>query len=269
MFLRYCIILCAAISLAACSTVPITGRSQLNLIPGQSMLSMSLQQYDQFLKEHKVSGNREQTASVKRVGARIQGAVERYFESSGLRGQLADYKWEFNLVDDPQVNAWCMPGGKVVVYTGLMPVAKDDAGLAVVMGHEIAHAIAEHGNERMSQGLLTQLGGVALSTALSTKTTETQQLWMSVYGVGAQYGAILPYGRMQESEADQLGLVFMTMAGYDPNVAISFWERMSAQKGGQAPPEFLSTHPSDTTRIANIRRLIPEVQRNFGAGRQQ
>ena len=265
---RVVVLVIISFALTACSTVPITGRSQLNLIPGPSMLSMSLQQYDQFLKEHKVSSNKEQTATVKRVGARVQDAVERYFAASGLQGQLADYKWEFNLVDDKQVNAWCMPGGKVVVYTGLMPVAKDDAGLAVVMGHEIAHAIAEHGNERMSQGLLAQMGGVALSTALSTKTAETQQLWMSVYGVGAQYGAILPYGRVQESEADHLGLVFMTMAGYDPNVAISFWERMSAQKGGQAPPEFLSTHPSDATRIANIRRLIPEVEQKFGVRRQ-
>jgi len=263
MYTRLFALIVASLLLSACGTVPITGRSQLNLIPGQSMLSMSLQQYDQFLKENKVSSNKEQTALVKRVGARIQGAVERYFASSGLQDQLLDYKWEFNLVEDKQINAWCMPGGKVVVYTGLLPVARDEAGLAVVMGHEIAHAIAEHGNERMSQGLLTQLGGVALSTALSTKTSETQQLWMSVYGVGAQYGAILPYGRMQESEADHLGLVFMTMAGYDPNAAIPFWERMAAQKGGQAPPEFLSTHPSDATRIANIRRLIPEVARTY------
>jgi predicted Zn-dependent protease len=231
------------------------------------MLSMSLQQYDQFLKENKISTNKEQTATVKRVGARIQGAVERYFATSGLQGELANYKWEFNLVEDKQINAWCMPGGKVVVYTGLLPVAKDEAGLAVVMGHEIAHAIAEHGNERMSQGLLAQMGGMALSTALSTKSAETQQLWMSVYGLGAQYGAILPYGRMQESEADHLGLVFMTMAGYDPNMALSFWERMSAQKGGQTPPELLSSHPSDATRIANIRRLIPEVVRNYGTQR--
>ena len=194
--------------------------------------------------------------------------MERYFAASGLSGHLTDYKWEFNLVEDKQVNAWCMPGGKVVVYTGILPVAKDDAGLAVVMGHEIAHAIAEHGNERMSQGLLAQMGGVALSTALSTQTAATQQLWMSVYGVGAQYGAIMPYGRMQESEADHLGLVFMTMAGYDPNEAVSFWERMSAQKGGKAPPEFLSTHPSDATRIDNIRRLIPEVEQKFGTRRQ-
>ena len=259
MILRLFAIVVMGVSLAACSTVPITGRSQLNLIPGPSMLSMSLQQYDQFLKEHKVSSNREQSAVVKRVGARVQAAVERYFAASGLSSYLDNYKWEFNLVEDPQVNAWCMPGGKVVVYSGILPVTRDEAGLAVVMGHEIAHAIAEHGNERMSQGLLAQLGGVALSTALSTKTAQTQQLWMSVYGVGAQYGAILPYGRMQESEADHLGLVFMTMAGYDPNEALMFWQRMAAQKGGQSPPEILSTHPADKTRIDNIRRLIPGV----------
>ncbi len=261
--LRYIILAICLFCLTACSTVPITGRSQLNLIPGSSMLSMSLQQYDQFLKEHKVSTNKEQTQMVKRVGLRVQNAVERYFESSGLKDQLNNYKWEFNLVEDKQVNAWCMPGGKVVVYTGILPIAVDDAGLAVVMGHEIAHAIAEHGNERMSQGLLAQMGGTALSAALATKPAATQQLWMSVYGVGAQYGAIMPYGRMQESEADHLGLVFMTMAGYDPNVAVSFWERMASQKGGQAPAEFLSTHPSDATRIANIKRLIPEVVRNY------
>jgi len=267
MLIRFIITACLFHAICACTTVPITGRSQLNLIPGSSMLSMSLQQYDQFLKEHKVSSNKEQTAMVKRVGVRIQGAVERYFATSGLQGQLANYQWEFNLVEDKQINAWCMPGGKVVVYTGLLPVAKDDTGLAVVMGHEIAHAIAEHGNERMSQGLLAQMGGVALSTALSTKPAATQQLWMSVYGVGSQYGAILPYGRMQESEADHLGLVFMTMAGYNPAEAITFWERMAASKSGQAPPEFLSTHPSSATRITNIRRLVPEVKRNYGTQR--
>ena len=245
--------------LTACTTVPVTGRSQLNLIPGSSMLSMSAQQYGTFLKENKLSQDQQQVATVKRVGARIQGAVERYFTSSGLQDYLKKYNWEFNLVEDKQVNAWCMPGGKVVVYTGIMPVARDDAGLAVVMGHEIAHAIAEHGNERMSQGLLAQLGGTALSTALATQPDATRQLWMSVYGVGAQYGALMPYGRMQESEADHLGLVFMTMAGYDPNAAVGFWERMAAQKGGKSSPEFLSTHPADATRIANIKRLIPEV----------
>jgi predicted Zn-dependent protease len=264
MYLRPILAACLLLCLTACSTVPITGRSQLNMIPGDSMLSMSLQQYDEFLKEHKLSTNLEETQSVKRVGARIQGAVERYFAASGLSSHLKNYKWEFNLVEDKQVNAWCMPGGKVVVYTGLLPVARDDTGLAVVMGHEIAHAIAEHGNERMSQGLLMQMGGVALSTALSTQTAATQSLWMSAYGVGAQYGALMPYSRLQESEADQLGLIFMTMAGYDPNEALAFWERMAAQKGAKGPPEFLSTHPSDATRIANLRRLIPEVQQKYG-----
>lgn len=263
MIVRNLITVFTLLLLASCTTVPITGRSQLNLIPGSSMLSMSLQQYDTFLKEHKVSTNKEQTDMVKRVGARIQNAVERYFTAKGMTSRLADYKWEFNLVEDKEVNAWCMPGGKVVVYTGILPVAQGDTGLAVVMGHEIAHAIAEHGNERMSQGLLAQFGGAALSEALSTKPAATQQLWMSVYGVGAQYGAIMPYGRMQESEADHLGLIFMAMAGYDPNEAITFWQRMAAQKGGQSPPEFLSTHPSDATRIQKIKQLIPEAMSHY------
>lgn len=260
---RFVILAVYLVMLTACSTVPITGRSQLNIIPGSSMLSMSLQQYDQFLKEHKVSTNQEQTGMVRRVGARVQKAVEQYFADSGLSEHLSDYKWEFNLVEDKQINAWCMPGGKVVVYTGILPVARTEAGLAVVMGHEIAHAIAEHGNERMSQGLIAQMGGVALSTALSTKSAATQQLWMSVYGVGAQYGALLPYGRLQESEADHLGLIFMAMAGYDPHEAVPFWERMAAQKGGKAPPEFLSTHPADATRIENIKRLIPAAMEQY------
>ena len=263
MYARYLLVLCLIFLTAACSRVPITGRSQLNLIPGSSMISMSLQQYDQFLKEHKISTNQEQTQLVRRVGGRISEAVERYFITNGMQDELKNYKWEFNLVEDKQVNAWCMPGGKVVVYSGILPVAGGEAGLAVVMGHEIAHAVAEHGNERMSQGLLAQAGGVALSTAMATKPAQTQQLWMTVYGVGAQYGAILPYGRKQESEADHLGLVFMTMAGYDPNAAIPFWERMASQKGGQSPPEFLSTHPSDTTRINNIKKLIPEVIQKY------
>ena len=250
---------CLLFVLTSCGTVPLTGRPQLNLIPGSSMMAMSFQQYDEFLKEHKLSTNQEQVDMVRRVGARISEAVERYFAASGLSSQLAGYKWEFNLVEDKQVNAWCMPGGKVVVYTGILPVAQGEAGLAVVMGHEIAHAVAQHGNERMSQGLLAQFGGMALAEALSTKPAATRQLWQSVYGVGVQYGAILPYSRLQESEADHLGLIFMAMAGYDPHEAVAFWQRMTAQKGGKAPPELLSTHPADATRIENIRRLIPEA----------
>lgn len=245
--------------LVSCSTVPITGRKQLSLIPKGEMLSMSFSQYDQFLKENKISTNKDQTTLVKRVGGRIEKAVEQYFTDRSMGDLLSEYKWEFNLVESDQVNAWCMPGGKVVVYTGILPVTRTEAGLAVVMGHEIAHAIAEHGNERMSQQLLAQLGGTALSVALNKEPQKTRDLWMGVYGVGAQYGALLPFSRSQESEADELGLVFMTMAGYDPNESISFWERMAQGKQGQAPPEFMSTHPSDQTRIENLRKKIPEA----------
>jgi len=251
------------ILLIACSTVPITGRHQLNLLPHQTMLSMSFSQYDQFLKEHQLSQNSAQTQMVKRVGRRIQKAVEQYFAQNGMSDQLSDYAWEFNLVESDEINAWCMPGGKVVVYTGILPITRDEAGLAVVMGHEIAHAVAHHGNERMSQGLVTQMGGMALSTALQTKPEATQQLWMAVYGLGAQYGLMLPYSRLQENEADHLGLIFMAMAGYDPHAAIDFWQRMDAQKGGAAPPEFLSTHPSDKNRIKNIRSMIPEAMKYY------
>jgi predicted Zn-dependent protease len=250
----------------SCSTVPITGRKQLNLIPRGEMLSMSFSQYDQFLKENKVSTDKEQSATVKRVGLRIQKSVERYFGERNMADQLADYKWEFNLVESKDVNAWCMPGGKVVVYTGILPVTKSEAGLAVVMGHEIAHAIAEHGNERMSQQMLAQLGGTALSVALNKEPQKTRDVWLSVYGVGAQFGALLPFSRSQESEADELGLVFMAMAGYDPQEAVTFWGRMSAGKEGQAPPEFMSTHPSDETRMENLRRKMPEALKVYRPG---
>jgi predicted Zn-dependent protease len=249
--------------IAACTTVPITGRQQLNLISDSSMLSMSFQEYDKFLKDHKLSNDHEKTAMVKRVGVRIQRAVELYFRQNNMQSELSSYAWEFNLVDSKEVNAWCMPGGKVVVYTGILPITQDDAGLAVVMGHEVAHAVAKHGNERMSQGLLAQMGGVALSEALKTQPAATQQLWMATYGLGAQFGVLMPYGRLQENEADHLGLIFMAMAGYDPHAAVGFWRRMSTKKGGGAPPEFLSTHPSDQKRINNINSLIPDAMRYY------
>ncbi len=254
----YAIFTIIAFLVISCTTVPVTGRKQLNLIPMESMLATSLTQYDEFLKTHKISTNREQTRMVKSVGARIQKAVEQYFIENNMARKLEEYRWEFNLVESEDINAWCMPGGKVVVYTGILPYTKDETGLAVVMGHEIAHAIAEHGNERMSQMLAYQLGGTALGVALAEKPEETQKLWMTAFGVGAQLSVILPYSRLHESEADHLGLVFMAMAGYDPNAAIAFWQRM-AQKKGSAPPEFLSTHPSDETRIGTIKKLIPEV----------
>lgn len=246
-----------------CSSVPLTGRKQLNMIPVSQMLSMSFQQYDEFIKTNKISADVNNTNMVKRIGFNVQNAVQRYFTDNNLSDRLAGYNWEFNLIESNDVNAWCMPGGKVVVYTGILPITQDESGLAVVMGHEIAHAIAEHGNERMSQILLTQLGGLALSEALSSQPVQTRNLWLGVYGLGAQVGILLPYSRTHESEADKLGLIFMAMAGYDPNSAVAFWERMAAQKQGQAPPEFLSTHPSDRTRIDNIKKHLPEALKYY------
>jgi predicted Zn-dependent protease len=248
---------------SSCATVPITGRKQLSIIPGSQMLSMSYQEYGEFLKSNKLSTDRAQVALVQKVGRRIQGAVEKYFAQNNMSDRLKDYRWEFNLVDSKEANAWCMPGGKVVVYTGILPATQSEEGLAVVMGHEIAHAIAEHGSERMSQGLIAQMGGMALDQAMSTSPAQTKQLWMSVYGAGVQYGALLPYSRVQESEADHLGLIFMAIAGYDPREAITFWERMAKTKNGKAGLEFLSTHPSDETRIEQIRKKIPEATQYY------
>jgi predicted Zn-dependent protease len=249
----------------SCSSVPLTGRKQLNIIPESEMLSMSFSQYDQFLKEHKDSNNPQQVAMVKKVGGNIAAAVEQYLRQNGKADEVKNYKWEYHLVEDSQVNAWCMPGGKIVVYTGIMPLTKDENGLAVVLGHEIAHAVAHHGNERMSQALIAQLGGVALSEALKNKPQETQQLWMSVYGVGAEVGVLLPYSRTQESEADHLGLIFMAMAGYNPNGALDFWQRMVQQSQG-SPPVFLSDHPANQTRINDIKAELPEAMKYYKKG---
>lgn len=256
------IIVTSSVFFISCSTVPLTGRSQLNMIPSSEMLTMSYQQYDQFLKENKLSTNQAEVNMVKRIGVNIQLAVEQYMADHNLTSRLKGYKWEFNLVEDDQVNAWCMPGGKVVFYTGILPVTQDEAGLAVVMGHEIAHAIAEHGNERMSQQLLQQVGAVGLMVAMKDEPAQTQAIWLSVYGVGTTVGIMLPYSRTHESEADHLGLIFMAMAGYDPHAAPEFWTRMAA-KGGGSPPEFLSTHPSHETRISDLNKWIPEAMKYY------
>jgi len=233
------------------------------MIPSSEMLTMSFQQYDQFLKESKLITNTAEVSMVKQTGAKIQNAVERYMSENNLSDRLEGYEWDFNLVEDEQVNAWCMRGGKVVVYSGILPVTQDETVLAVVMGHEIAHAIAEHGNERMSQQLLQQVGAVGLMVAMQDEPAETQALWLSVYGVGTTVGIMLPYSRTQESEADHLGLIFMAMAGYDPHAAPDFWKRMAAGKQGGSPPEFLSTHPSDQTRIEVITSWIPEAMKYY------
>lgn len=253
--------LVALLVMGACTSVPLTGRRQLALVPAAQMQAMSYAQYSQTLSGSKLSTDAQATAMVKRLGTRIQQAVEAYMASKGLSGQLAGYAWEFNLVEDPQVNAWCMPGGKVVVYTGILPVAVTEEGLAAVMGHEIAHAIARHGDERMSQGMLQEFGGLALSTYLQDRPAQTQQLWMTAYGVGSQLGVMLPYSRTHESEADHMGLIFMAMAGYNPEAAVSFWERMAANGG--STPEFLSTHPSDARRVADLKRLMPQAKKYY------
>jgi predicted Zn-dependent protease len=226
------------------------------------MLSMSLTQYQQFLKENKVSDDQDKTEMVRNVGQKIARAVETYFEEHGMSERVENFEWEFNLVENDTPNAWCMPGGKVVIYSGILPITEDETGLAVVMGHEIAHAVARHGNERMSQQMSVQLGGAALSAALSEKPEQTQNIFMAAYGLGSQVAYTLPYSRTHESEADQLGLIFMAMAGYNPREAVDFWQRMS-QIGGQKPPEFLSTHPSDETRVRKLREFMPEALKYY------
>jgi len=247
--------------LAACTTVPITGRQQFNFVPPSSMNTLSAEQYRAFLSEHPLSSRAEDRQLVERVGRRIQQGVEQFFAVRNQDAALEGYEWEFNLVEDEQINAWCAPGGKIIVYTGLLPIAQDEAGLAVVMSHEVAHAVAQHSNERMSQMLVMELGGTALSAALQSQPDKTRDLAMLAFGAGTQLGVLLPYSRTHEYEADELGLHFMVMAGYDPNAAIPFWERMAEAKEGAAPPEFLSTHPADASRIAKIKKLIPEVMK--------
>jgi predicted Zn-dependent protease len=249
-----------AVGFTACSTNPVTGRKQFKLVSETELQAMATQQYQQFLSENKVvavSADRD-AEMVRRVGQRIANAVTKYYNDKGLGNVLDGYHWEFNLVNNKEANAWCMPGGKVVVYTGLLPITQNEAALAMVMGHEISHAIFQHGNERMSQGLAQQLGGVALSVAVSSQPAATQDLFMQAYGVGSQVGVLLPFSRKQELEADRYGMIWGAMAGYNPREAIALWQRMEAA-GGQAPPEFLSTHPSSGNRIAQLEKYLPEA----------
>jgi predicted Zn-dependent protease len=258
-----CIVFLLCALLAACATVPLTERKSLRLIPSSELLSLSNDQYTKVLKESKLSTNRRQINMVNRVGKRIAKAAEEFLKESQAADKISNYQWEFNVIkDDKTANAWCMPGGKMAVYTGILPFTRNDTGLAVVLGHEVAHAIAEHGNERMSQALLAQLGGVALSVALAEKPEETQELFMLAYGVTANVAALLPYSRLHENEADRIGLTLMAKAGYNPNEAIRFWQTMSEQ-GGSRPPTLLSTHPAPESRIEKIKSFIPEAMRHY------
>ena len=251
--------------LNGCQTVPITGRSQLSLFPESTMNQLSLTSYQEFLKINPpVSLDNISAKRVYDVGKRISDAVTRYMDQNGLNNRISGYQWEFKLVENKEVNAWCMPGGKMVVYTGILPICKDDAGLAVVLGHEVAHAIAHHGSERMSQQMLLQLGSSSLDAALQKKPELTRQIFLQAYGIGSQVGS-LAYSRNHEYEADKLGLVFVAMAGYDPNRAISFWQDMSANSSGAKPPEWLSTHPSDQNRIDELKKYMPKAMRYYTA----
>jgi predicted Zn-dependent protease len=253
--------------LLACATVPLTERKGLRLIPDSELTTLSFKEYSEVLKKSKLSNDPVKIHMVKSVGERIARASEEFMRDSGMEADIKNYKWEFNLIEDDKVaNAWCMPGGKVAVYTGILPITHDEGGLAVVMGHEVAHAIAKHGNERMSETLLVQLGGASLSLALSKEPTLTNQIFMAAYGLGANVGILLPYSRLHESEADRIGLVLMAKAGYDPRGAVPFWRRMN-EKGGARPPEFLSTHPAPETRIKQIESLIPEAMRYYKGSR--
>jgi len=249
--------------LAGCALNLVTGRNQLSLVPESQLQTMAITEYNTFLHENNVlsSGNRN-AEMVDRVGARISQAITKFYTNKGQGSILDGYKWEFNTVESKDINAWCMPGGKVVVYTGLLAVTQNETALAIVIGHEIAHAVAKHGSERMSQGLVQQLGGVALEVALSQKSEQTKNIFMQSYGIGSQVGAMLPWSRQQETEADQYGLIFAAMAGYNPQEAIPFWQRMS-EVGGAKPPEFLSTHPSDATRMRKLKQFMPEAMKYY------
>ncbi|MCU0231472.1 MAG: M48 family metallopeptidase [Acidobacteria bacterium] len=261
---RRLVLLAAVLLLAGCATVPMTGRKQLSLVSGSEVNALAATEYGKFLKKNPPVRGTPEARMVEDVGRRIQAAVERYMEKHDYADLLAGYDWQFHLVEDEAVNAWCMPGGRVVVYSGILPVTRDETGLAVVMGHEVAHAIAQHGAERMSQQLATQLGGATLAVALAGKSTQTQALAMAAFGAGSAVGILLPFSRAQESEADKMGIQFMAMAGYDPRASIGLWQRMAeASKGSGKPPVFLSTHPSDEQRIERLKKEMPEALKRY------
>ncbi len=256
-------VLCALI--VACSKNALTGKNQLTLLPEAELQNMAVQEYQTFLSQNKVvaTSNNRDAEMVRRVGQRITKAVDTYYADKGMTDKLTGFKWEYNLVDDKTVNAWCMPGGKIVVYTGILPVTQNEAALAAVMGHEVSHALLQHGNQRMSSGLLQQLGGVALSVAVANKPQETQNLFMTAYGVGSTVGVMLPFSRKHELEADRYGLIWTAMAGYNPQEAIGLWERMEKLSAGQKPPEFLSTHPAEGRRIDQLNKYMPEAMQYY------
>jgi predicted Zn-dependent protease len=254
------ILIIALCLLSSCGSVPITGRKQVLLVSDSEVLTSSLTQYSEYMKSAPLSTNTQGKNMVIRVGKKIAAATEEYLRANGLTNEIQNFAWEFNLVKDNQVNAFCMPGGKIVVYEGLLKLCSSDDELAVVIGHEVAHAVAKHSNERISQQLLAEYGAQILEQALSEKSKNIQKIGNTVYGLGAQYGVTLPFSRKHELEADYMGLIFMTIAGYNPSTAITFWQKMSANSNTNIP-EFMSTHPSDATRISDIQKYLPELEK--------
>ncbi len=254
--------------LASCSSVPFTGRRQLQLVSNQEVIALSLQQYQDFMRTAPVERGSDGAKMVTRIGSRIASAVETFYTNKGYKSELEYFSWEFNLVKDNSVNAFAMPGGKVVIFTGLLPVTQTEDALAVVIGHEIAHVLARHSNERLSQQVALHYGG-SIAGGLLGNSQATKQLGNTVFGLGAQFGVMMPYARKQEYEADEIGLIIMAMAGYNPQIAVPFWTRMAQSSGGANVPEFLSTHPTDSKRIANIEMIMPNVMQYYkGSGVQ-
>lgn len=249
------------LGLPSCYTNPVTGRRALSLVDDGTMRQMASQEYTKFLSSNRPQRGTRDAEMVQRVGTKLTAAVQQYLSSRGQSDLISGYQWEFNLVNNNEVNAWCMPGGKVAVYTGIMPLAQNEAGLATVVGHEIAHAVARHASERASQQVAAQFGGQALGAVLGSNPGAASQVFNAAVGIGTQ-GALLKFSRDQESEADKMGVIFMAMAGYNPSESINFWSRMSA-KSGEKPPEILSTHPSDQTRMSNLRKWIPEAMKYY------
>ncbi len=257
---KYMFIVAIFLILIACATNPFTGEKTMALVPDSQIFPSAFAQYGQFLAENKVLNGTKDAVRVEAIGTKIRVAAEKWLAANGQPTYLKNYQWEYKLIDSKEVNAWCMPGGKIVVYTGILPIMKDDSGMAAVMGHEVAHALANHGQQRMSAGMLQQLGGVAVGVAVGGKSQQTQEAIIQAYGIGSQVGGMLPFSRNHESEADSIGLTLMAIAGYDPESAVLIWERMSASSKGGAPSEIMSTHPSNETRIANLRNLIPNAK---------
>ena len=253
-----------ATMLSSCNKVPISGRNQLNLVSDSEVLQASLASYKEFISKAPISTQAVQSEQVTRVGRKIAAATEAYLNANGLSDQVKNFAWEFNLVRDAQINAFCMPGGKIVVYEGIMNLVSSDDELAVVLGHEVAHAVAKHSNERMSQQKALEYGGAILGSIIKGQSQQTQSIAAQVFGLGANYGVMLPFSRKHETEADDMGLVLMTMAGYNPDCALTFWQKMSANSGNNKL-EILSTHPSDASRIANLQKKIPQVKQQFAA----